>query len=90
MSCPTKVQSALKKLDWIDVATMGASRVTTQVWFKTKSGQKYDEDALKGAITKAGSNYAFAGLVKGPAVAVDKPADKSSDPANEQKPVSGS
>ena len=66
MSCPTKVQSALKKLDWIDASTMGASRVTTQVWFKTKAGQKLDEEALKGAITKAGSNYSFAGLVKSP------------------------
>ncbi|MFM8930299.1 MAG: hypothetical protein ACKOS8_00290 [Gemmataceae bacterium] len=73
MSCPTKVQSALKKLDWIDASTMGASRVTTQVWFKPKSGKNYDENALKAAITKAGSNYSFAGLVKSPAG--EKPAE---------------
>lgn len=66
MSCPTKVQSALKQLEWIDASTLGASRVTTQVWFKPKAGQNYDEGALKAAITKAGSNYAFAGVVKAP------------------------
>ncbi len=76
MSCPTKVQSALKNLDWIDATTMGASRVTTQVWFKPKAGQKYDEDALKAAITKAGSNYSFAGVVKSPA------GEKTAQPAN--------
>lgn len=67
MSCPTKVQAALKKLDWIDSATMGASRVSTLVWFKTKKEAKFDEEALKGAIAKAGSNYSFAGVVKSPA-----------------------
>lgn len=80
MSCPTKVQSALKKLDWVDATTLGASRVTTQVWFKPKAGQKYDESALKAAITKAGSNYSFAGLVKSP------PGDKPAEPA---QPASG-
>ena len=82
MSCPTKVQSALKQLEWIDAATLGASRVTTQVWFKPKAGQTYDEGALKAAITKAGSNYAFAGVVKAPAGA-----EKPAEPA---KPAAGS
>ncbi|RLS37072.1 MAG: hypothetical protein DWH82_11590 [Planctomycetota bacterium] len=66
MSCPAKVQSALQKLEWIDSSTLGASRVSTQVWFQVKPGQKFSEESLKGAISKAGSNYQFAGVVKQP------------------------
>ena len=77
MSCPTKVQAALKNLDWIDSATMGASRVSTLVWFKTKKQAKFDEEALKGAISKAGSNYNFAGLVKSPTA--EKPAKSAAE-----------
>ena len=85
MSCPTKVQAALKKLDWIDSATMGASRVSTLVWFKTKKEAKFDEEALKGAIAKAGSNYSFAGVVKypsgsGAATSSEQPSPSAKDP----------
>ncbi|MFM7113958.1 MAG: hypothetical protein ACKO26_22725 [Planctomycetota bacterium] len=60
------MRSALSKVAWIDSETLGASRVTQQVWFKVKPGEKFDLDGLKAAIGGTSGRYKFGKLVTEP------------------------
>jgi hypothetical protein len=62
------VRSALSKVEWIDTDTLGANRVTQQIWFKVKPNAAFDLNGLKSAIEgPSGGRYKLGKMISEPA-----------------------